>query len=131
MNLMLMASAMFILTVTPAFACKVQYGIGGSNKRILNIQQRLAKGQKINVKQRALYAEYQKDSKAYEAAFKRGWPVCSETGGTSCFPNCAEVSAKELAAAEYEREGIRYRVSEDEAHRIEDKKLFLKEKWKR
>ncbi|MFZ4541739.1 MAG: hypothetical protein ACOYNL_08020 [Rickettsiales bacterium] len=130
MNVMLLAGFMLLtIAATPAFACKVQFGIGARAKRIANIQQRLAEHQKINRKQRTLYADYQRDSKAYEIAMKRGWPVGSETGGTDCFPNCSAVSEKELAGAPHVRDGIRYRVSEAEAVKVEETKRNLMEKW--
>lgn len=121
--------AVLLLIATPAFACKIQVGLVG-NKSIANIEKRLAAGQKINRLQRAKYDEFKRDKAAYEAAHKKLWPVCSEQGGTSCFPNCAEVSAKDLAAAAFVTDGIRYRVSPEETQKLETTKMNLTEKWK-
>ena len=128
MNTLLFAAFLFLIA-TPAFACKIQYGLVG-NKSIANIEKRLASKQKINRNQRANYAEFKRDKATYDAAHKKLWPVCSEQGGTSCFPNCAELSAKELAAAPHVTDGIHYRVSPDEAKELENTKLFLTDKWK-
>ena len=121
--------AVLLLIATPAFACEFQIGLVG-NKSIANIEKRLAAGQKINRLQRAKYAEFKRDKAVYESAHKKLWPVCSEQGGTSCFPNCADVSVKELAAAAFVTDGIRYRVSPEEAQQLETTKMNLTEKWK-
>jgi hypothetical protein len=115
---------------TPAVACKIQFGIGQNNKSITNIEKRLAAGQRITKPQREKYAAFKRDSAAYEAVHNKLWPVCSENGGTSCFPNCAELSAKELAAAPFVADGIHYRVSPQEAKELEKTKQNLINKWK-
>lgn len=128
MNTLLLAAFLF-LVATPAFACKIQFGLVG-NKSIANIEKRLATGQKINRPQREKYAAFKRDAAAYEAAHKKLWPVCSEAGGTDCFPNCADVSPTALAKAAYVTDGIRYQVSPEEAQKLENTKMNLTEKWK-
>jgi hypothetical protein len=126
---MLAALGCGLFFAPPAAACKIQFGLV-CNKSITNIERRLSARQKINRNQRAKYAEFKRDKAAYASAHKKLWPVCSEQGGTDCFPNCAELSAKELAAAPFVTDGIHYRVSPEEAKQLESKKLFLTEKWK-
>jgi len=125
----LFLTALLVLVATPAFACKIQFGLVG-NKSIANIEKRLAAGQKINRIQRAKYADFKRDAASYEAAHKKLWPVCSEQGGTDCFPNCAELSPAMLAKAPFVKDGIHYSVSPEETTRLENTKLQLTEKWK-
>ena len=128
MNILFL-TALLLLVATPAFACKIQFGLVG-NKSIANIEKRLTAGQKINRPQRAKYAEFKRDAAVYEAAHKKLWPVCSEQGGTSCFPNCAELSPVALTKAPFVKDGIHYSVSPKETMQLESTKLQLTEKWK-
>lgn len=122
--------SILLLLATPAVACKFQVGIGGFNTRIGKLEARVAAHEKLNKKQRAVLAEYRKDSAAYKAAFDKTWPVCTEGKGNSCFAGCEGISEKELAAAPFVVDGMHYRVSPEEAERLNTLKQQLTEKWK-